>query len=117
MERNKVLVKIKGRGPFDGASREEFIDKLRCSLTGRVQAAYLFGSAGSGNYTDESDVDIILIKETGTPFLNRAREFDDIWDLAPAIDLLVYTLAEFEKLLQENVGFWKSVKETLVRVL
>jgi predicted nucleotidyltransferase len=77
----------------------------------------IFGSAGSGAYTDESDVDIIVIKETGTPFIERAREFDDIWDLAPAVDLLVYTPAEFEKLLEENIGFWKSVKETLVRVV
>jgi len=117
MGSNSILIRKHGAGPFGGLSKDKFVQNLTSSLQGRVSAAYIFGSVSSGTYNEDSDVDIIVIKETETPFFERAREFDDIYDLAPAVDLLVYTPSEFAELLRETAGFWKSVKSTLVQIV
>ena len=53
-----------------------------------------------------------------TPFPQRGEDFLDLYDVVPALDLLVYTPQEFA-LLTENptLGFWKSVAGTLKRFL
>jgi len=59
-----------------------------------------------------------LIKNTNTPFTQRTLEFTDLFDIFPAIDILVYTRAEFERQINSNqIGFWKNVKSTLRKIL
>jgi predicted nucleotidyltransferase len=99
-----------------GLSRDEFIEKLKKSLHGRVSECYIFGSFASNAMIPSSDVDIILIQETDIPFLDRGKQFLDIYEIGPKLDLLIYTPYEFKNLLQENTGFWKSVKEDLIRI-
>ncbi len=71
-----------------------------------------------GAKPDKTASDIILIKQTQKPFIERAFEFEDMLDLVPSMDILVYTGEEFAALTAEGaVGFWKSVKESLVRFL
>lgn len=90
-----------------------FKRRLREKLRGRVSKAYLFGSFESDAFHSGSDIDLILVAETNAPFIERASQFNDLYNLYPQLDILVYTSTELESLLKENIGFWASVKETL----
>jgi len=114
---NSVLLKIK-RDPLFGMTREAYIDRLRRMLESRVDEAYFFGSFTGDSFDKFSDVDILLVKDTCKPFHERAFDYADILDLVPSTDILVYTRDELDNLLSEGVsGFWKSVKESLVRFI
>lgn len=63
--------------------------------------AYVYGSVARGREDEHSDVDLILIRETGLPFFERVREvFDIVRALAP-VDILIYSEQEFQQLLAE----------------
>lgn len=57
---------------------------------------YLFGSWARGEADELSDIDLVVIKPTSTPFLERLRE---VARLLPsqigAVDVFVYTPEEF----------------------
>ena len=112
---NKVVLFL-NKEPLGGLTKEEFIEKLKSALKNRVDECYIFGSFHTDKFSSNSDVDIILIKKTEKAFLNRGKEFLDLYEIGPKIDLLVYTPEEFTRLLEESAGFWKSVKETMVRL-
>ncbi|HNR89123.1 MAG TPA: nucleotidyltransferase domain-containing protein [Spirochaetota bacterium] len=110
---DSVLIKIE-RDPLFGMTRDEYVERLTRLLAGRVDAAYFFGSFTGVSFNRFSDIDLILIRETDTPFPLRAIEFEDVLDLVPSTDILVYTRREFDKLTGPGaVGFWKSVRESL----
>lgn len=114
----RALVENRRRPPFSDASVEAFIEKLRERLEGRVEAAYLFGSVAEGVWTRDSDVDLIAVQRTETPFAMRGQDFLDLYGLAPRLDLLVYTPEEFETIRRsEKVGFWETAFEQLRRVV
>jgi len=97
---------------------ERFVSALREKLAGRVEQAWLFGSWGTPAFGPDSDVDLMLVVETGKPFLERARDFFDVMDLALEMDLLVYTQPEFERLTTDpSPGFWSSVVASMRRVV
>jgi len=52
------------RDPLSGWSPEEYEAELRRILTGRVGAAYFFGSYGTRDFGRDSDVDLILVSDT-----------------------------------------------------
>jgi len=62
----------------------------------------LFGSYANGNYTQNSDLDLLIIKDTDLP--KQKRNFD-IYKLLRGsmipIDILVYTQSEFD---EENLN-------------
>jgi predicted nucleotidyltransferase len=91
----------------------DFEERLCVRLQGRVDRAYLFGSFGTEAFRVGSDIDLILVCDTGLPFVERARQFTDLYALYPRLDILVYTAAELEAQLKETVGFWASVKTNL----
>ncbi len=42
----------------------------------------------------------------------------DLYDLGPQMDILVYTPEEFSRIMDKlPVGFWRSVKEQMVRLI
>jgi predicted nucleotidyltransferase len=61
-----------------------------------VRRAILFGSLARGDVGGHSDLDLILIVDSGEPFLERGARFYRA--LAPAVgmDILVYTPQELE---------------------
>ncbi|MCS6949253.1 MAG: nucleotidyltransferase domain-containing protein [Armatimonadota bacterium] len=62
----------------------------------------LFGSYARGDWGVGSDIDlVVVVHDTATPFVERARYFDTS-DLPLSTDLLVYTQAEWEKMLREG---------------
>jgi predicted nucleotidyltransferase len=88
---------------------ESVLQQIAQRLQGRVEAAYVFGSLADGHATRDSDIDLMLVVKTDKPFLERWRDFADVLQGEYAIDLLVYTPEEFQRLTQSpTVGFWHS---------
>ncbi|MDA8426803.1 MAG: nucleotidyltransferase domain-containing protein [Treponema sp.] len=106
------------RDPLSGRTGAEYEAELKRILAGRVQAAYFFGSYGTPEFGRDSDIDLILVVDTATPFLDRALDFPEVLDLVPSTDLLVYTPAEFASLTTDpSPGFWTSVAASLRRIM
>ena len=81
---------------------------------GGALKAILFGSYARGDADEYSDVDLIIIAESNRPFVERAKDFSNLWNVSPvkAIDVLVYTPAEFQEMLQrENPFVVRAVEE------
>lgn len=99
--------------------REQLLEALRTVLADKAQGAYIFGSFAAGSHKPYSDIDLIVIARTTLPFHERPRQFDQVFEVWPRIDLLVYTPEEFARQLQSasQGGFWKSVKDSLVQIL
>ncbi len=67
----------------------------------------LFGSYAKGQATVDSDLDLLIIKETALPRYKRGREVRKyLRGLKIAIDLIVYTEEEIQK--------WKDVKTAFI---
>jgi predicted nucleotidyltransferase len=108
------------RDPLQGLSRSEFEARLVSAVSSRTEQLWLFGSYVTRKLTPESDVDVILVTPTAaaTPFPLRSRAFEDLLDLGPRLDLLVYTPAEFADLTTDpTVGFWQNVTTSMVRLV
>lgn len=65
----------------------------------------LFGSFARGDYHAFSDVDLIIIKETKLRFTDRIGEVLELCSSELPIEPLVYTPAEFNKLIGEGNDF------------
>ena len=106
------------RDPLCGRTPGQFEEELRARLASRVEAAYIFGSYGTSEFGRDSDIDIMLVEKTDKPFLDRARDFPDLYDLAASLDLLVYTPEEFASLTEDpSPGFWVSAVASMRRIL
>ena len=101
-----------------GLSKEDVIQLLQQKLKGRVIKAYLYGSFIKDQFTRSSDIDLILITETKIPFVERGLEYFDLREWLPAIEPLIYTPDEFERLTADpSPGFWKSVVESMRQIV
>jgi len=96
---------------------DALLQALTCA-SGRIKEAYptvarvlLFGSFAKGNYTPESDVDVVIIvKQIEEPFIKRSDAFMRFFTDVPFdLNIIVYTEAEIEKMLGEGNGFIKNV--------
>ena len=87
----------------------QLVDALSVYEPERV---YLFGSAAFDEADEVSDLDVVVIKQTEASFFDRLSE---VAGLLPggmgAIDILVYTPAEFEAMQQEGNAFAEMVVE------
>jgi predicted nucleotidyltransferase len=115
--RKGPLIRIT-RDPLFGLTRDQLVERFRELLRGRAEAAYLFGSITGADFNKFSDVDLLVVARTEKPFLERAPDFDDLFDVIPSLDLLIYTQEEFAGLTCDpSPGFWRSVTRTLQRIL
>lgn len=73
---------------------------------------YLFGSWARGEEDELSDLDLVIIKQTDTPFLERLRE---VAHLLPSdvggVDILVYTPEEFAAMKRQGNAFAEMILE------
>ena len=86
-----------GAGERRRRQLEAELERIVAQLPGLgVLRAILFGSLARGDVGGHSDVDLILIADSGEPFLERGARFYRA--LAPAVgmDILAYTPEEFE---------------------
>lgn len=79
--------------------------------------AYVYGSVARGTQDEASDVDLVLIRDTGLPFFDRLREVFDLVDDLGRADVLIYTEDE-ERRLREEPGryFLKAIFSGGVRI-
>ena len=97
--------------------KRELVRKLRRTLNGRVDAAFLFGSHARGDATSDSDVDLMLVHSTRAPWPDRFYPFADLWKDFGAVDLLVYTPAEWKRMQIQRTAFFSKAKSEWVRVV
>jgi len=85
------------------------VEALRCY---RAERIYLVGSYARGEEDELSDIDLVIIKDTAVPFLERMRE---VGRLVPAelggVDVLVYSPEEFSAMLAAGNAFAEMVAE------
>ena len=70
-----------------------------------AEKAILFGSSAREEADRWSDIDLIVIKRTDRRFLDRLADIIDIIQPDFALDVLVYTPEEFERMLAEGNPF------------
>jgi uncharacterized protein len=82
----------------------------------RVDEAYLFGSWARGDADEHSDIDLIIVAPSQRPFVERFRDYPELWLQAPCgIDLLIYTPAELAQ--QRSNRFVRHVLRRADRVV
>lgn len=62
----------------------------------------LFGSYCSGEVSEWSDLDLVIVKETRARFLDRTRQVLELLKPQVGVDVLVYTPGEFEQLSRQR---------------
>lgn len=74
---------------------------------GDARLAVLFGSYARGDADQFSDLDLIVVAETGRPFVERFKDFSGVWRVSPVkrIDMFVYTPEEFESMQRADNPF------------
>jgi len=77
----------------------------------RPEKIVLFGSYCSGELSEWSDVDLVIVRETQAPFLDRTRRVLELLKPRVGVDILVYTPSEFERLSRDRA----FVREEIVR--
>jgi len=87
--------------------RKQKLDSELKRIVGKIKELgakkiILFGSVARGNISFDSDIDLIIIKETDKRFLKRLEEVYAYIKPRAAMDILVYTPREFECLLEES---------------
>ena len=85
---------------------------IKSLLPYQPERVFLFGSWARGEEDELSDIDLVVIKRTSTPFLERLRE---VSTLLPAeiggVDILVYTLDEFAAMQEQGNAFAEMIIE------
>ncbi|OGE00245.1 hypothetical protein A3J17_03865 [Candidatus Curtissbacteria bacterium RIFCSPLOWO2_02_FULL_40_11] len=69
----------------------------------KPQKIILFGSGSSGRVRQESDIDLLIIKDTKKKYLDRVREVVQITDSKFPTDIFVLTPKELELAILENL--------------
>ena len=99
--------------PEERVSVEEIRNSFAAVLeAGGAKRAVVFGSYARGEADEYSDIDLVIIKETGTPFLDRYTDFEGLFRIIPkALQVLVYTPSEFEDMRENGNPFILNVIE------
>ncbi len=88
---------------------QEQINEIKRRIIENIkpQKIILFGSYGDGNPTEDSDLDLLIVKESNIPRYKRGREIrKHLRGLKIPVDLLVYTKNEIQK--------WSNVKTAFI---
>jgi predicted nucleotidyltransferase len=68
----------------------------------RARKVIAFGSVARGDADAQSDLDLIIIADTGRPFFERFKDFAGLYEVWPRLDLLIYTPDEFAVMVDEE---------------
>ena len=75
----------------------------------RPKRIIVFGSFGRGDIHQGSDLDLVIIKNTKQKFLKRMDRILDLCNGEIAVEPLIYSEAEFERMLEEGNDFLETV--------
>lgn len=81
---------------------KRLLDSLRPYQPKKV---VLFGSAAEGRLSKESDLDILVIKDTKQPFWQRQKKIAQLLEADVSVDAFVLTPQEVEKALKDVQPF------------
>jgi len=70
----------------------------------------LFGSYAHGRPNQDSDIDLLVIKKTPLPFLERQKQVHLLLRTTTAVDVFVLTPEEFKKAEQDNLLIKEAVE-------
>ena len=100
------------------------LDAIREALTPALaesdaQRAIVFGSYARGDADEYSDLDLIIVAETGRKFITRFEDYIDVLDVMDSwykdIDMLIYTPQEMSKMkLAHNPFIERALMEGVV---
>ncbi|MBE3598357.1 MAG: nucleotidyltransferase domain-containing protein [Limnochordaceae bacterium] len=99
-------------------SEQPWRDRLERSLQKAVQQIasryrpariILFGSLARGDVHEDSDIDLLIIKQTDRPFLKRIDDVLAVLDTEVPVEPIVYTEHEFERLAREGRDFIDTI--------
>jgi uncharacterized protein len=68
----------------------------------RPEQVFLFGSLAHGEISPWSDIDLVIVQATEKRFLDRIKEVIHLLQPRVGVDILVYTPAEFARLVRER---------------
>lgn len=73
------------------------------------QKIIIHGSLVRGDYHEESDMDLVIIKETNARFMDRIYDVLVLVKSKLSVEPLIYTEQEIEKMIKEENGFIHKV--------
>lgn len=79
--------------------QKERINNLIESLNFEPRCIVLFGSLAKGNYSESSDIDLLIVAESNLNWFDRHRGIEN------GMDVFIYTPDEIEKMLSMDNGF------------
>ncbi len=92
--------------------RVQTLDDIRDALIpvlrrGGALKAIVFGSYARGDPDEYSDLDLMIVARSKRVFLERFKDFLDMWSVSPVkpLDVLVYSPEEFERMRQRENPF------------
>ena len=85
---------------------QEKLNKLLQALQGyHPQRIILFGSVARGEADADSDLDVLVIKDTDDPFVHRLEAMAELCPLGVYADILVYTPHESRQMVDDGNPF------------
>jgi uncharacterized protein len=83
---------------------EQTLERILSALQEHYQPeqVIVFGSLASGNITETSDLDLLIVKETDKRFFERIKDVVKICDYDIGVDFLVYTPQELIEAAKAN---------------
>ena len=93
--------------PFEQSSKlGRVVDSL---MAYEPEKIILFGSVARGDDDEYSDIDLIIVKETETRFIQRQVDATMLVPGDISVDIFVYTPKEFQKMIEDNSSFIERV--------
>lgn len=71
----------------------------------KPERVMLFGSLARGDVGEWSDLDLLIVKDTSEPFLERSREVALLCRALVGVDYLVYTPDELDEMIERGNPF------------
>lgn len=97
---------------------KQFLKKIK-PLRKYIEEIYLFGSRARGNYSYNSDYDILIItKEKNRELIDRLYEavIDILISTGKLISLKIFTVSEYERLKSLSTPFIRNITKEGVRI-
>ena len=95
------------------AIKNEIQHIVKQIITGyKPENIILFGSYANGTNSIQSDIDLVIIKETSDRFVERLKKISAVAKTWEAMDMLVYTPEEWSDALSKGHYFIKQISNT-----
>ncbi len=93
------------------ALKNELVRVVEVLKKAGAKRIVLFGSLAKDNIGPASDIDLLVVQETKKRFTERLSDLYELIDPRYALDLLVYTPSEFDKMKKESIFVRQILRE------